>query len=225
MKSVLFDMKSPHRFALAAGLVAVSGAVSVLVAPELPERMVTHWNATGEPDGTMPKSVALALFPTLTALLLGMFAVIPRIDPLSENIDEFRPLYDRFVVGFTAFMTILHVGIVAFNLGYEFDFIQLVLVAVVSLFYFVGVLLNHAERNWFVGIRTPWTMSSTEVWERTHDLGAKLFKLTAAVALVGLLFEGYAIYFIIVPALLTAGITFVYSYVLYERLENEPGGV
>jgi uncharacterized membrane protein len=218
-------MKSTHRLGLAAGLVAVSGAVSVLAAPELPEQMATHWNAAGEPDDTMSKSVTLALVPVLTALLLGMFAVIPRIDPLSENIDEFRPIYDWFVVGFVAFMTVLHGGIVAFNLGYEFDFVLLVLAAVAILFYLVGLLLDRAERNWFIGIQTPWTMSSIEVWERTHDLGARLFKLTAALTLVGLLFEEYAVYFLVVPALLTAAITVVYSYYLYERLEEEPSGV
>ena len=99
-------MNSTHRFALAAGLVVASGAVSVLAAPDLPEQMATHWNAAGVPDDTMSKPVALTLFPVLTAVLLGMFAVIPRIDPLGENIAGFRPIYDWFVVGFTAFMAV-----------------------------------------------------------------------------------------------------------------------
>lgn len=218
-------MNSRYRFALAAGFVAVSGAVSVLAAPELPEQVVTHWNSAGEPNDMMSKWVALALIPALTALVLGVFAVIPRIDPLRENITEFRPVYDWFVVAFAAFMAILHGGIIAFNLGFEFDFMLFVLAAVAVLFYFVGVLLDHAERNWFVGITTPWTLSSAEVWEQTNDLGAILFKLTAAVALVGLFFDEYAVYFLIVPVLLTAGITVVYSYYLYERLEDEPSGV
>ncbi len=218
-------MNSTHRFAVAAGFVAVSGAVSVLAAPELPEQVVTHWNAVGEPNGTMSKWIALAFLPALSVLLLGLFAVIPRIDPLRENIAEFRPVYDWFVVALTAFLAILHGGIVAFNLGYEFDFTLFVLAAVALLLYLVGVLLDHAERNWFVGIRTPWTLSSTEVWERTNDLGATLFKLTAVVTLVGLLFDEYALYFLIVPVLLTAGITVIYSYFLYERLGEEPGGV
>jgi len=225
LKPVLSDMKSTHRFALAAGLVVASGVVSVLAAPDLPEQMATHWNAAGVPDDTMLKPVALVLIPILTAVLLGMFAVIPRIDPLGENIGEFRPIYDWFVVGFTAFMAIVHGGIVAFNLGYEFDFVLLLLAAVAILFYLVGVLLDHVERNWFVGIRTPWTMSSPEVWEQTNALGATLFKLTAAVALVGLLFGEYAIYFLIVPVLVTASITVVYSYYLYERLEEDPSDV
>ena len=220
LKPVLSDMKSTHRFALAAGLVVASGVVSVLAAPDLPEQMATHWNAAGVPDDTMSKPVALALIPILTAALLGMFAVIPRIDPLGENIAEFRPIYDWFVVGFTAFMAIVHGGIVAFNLGYEFDFTLLVLAAVAGLFYYVGVLLTHAEQNWFVGIRTPWTLSDERVWKRTHALGGRLFKLTAVVSLVGLAFGDYAVYFLLVPALATAAVTVVYSYYLYDRLDD-----
>ena len=214
-------MDSRRRFLIAAVVVIISGVLSVLAAPELPARMATHWNAAGQPDGTMSKPAALALFPAMSAILLVIFAVIPRIDPLRENIASFRPVYDWFVVVFVVFMTVIHGGVIAFNLGYEFDFTLLVLAAVAGLFYYVGVLLTHAERNWFVGIRTPWTLSSDEVWERTHRLGGRLFKLTAIIALVGLLFGDYAVYFLIVPALLTAGITIVYSYYLYEQIERD----
>ena len=213
-------MNSRHRFFIAAVFVVISGVMSVLAAPELPARMATHWNAAGQPDGTIQKAAALALLPAMTAGLLVLFALVPRIDPLRENIASFRPMYDWFVVVFTAFMAVIHGGVIAFNLGYEFDFTLLVLAAVAGLFYYVGVLLEHAERNWFVGIRTPWTLSSDDVWERTHRLGGRLFKLTALIALVGLFFGEYAIYFLVVPALLTAGITVVYSYYLYEQLER-----
>jgi len=92
--------------------------------------------------------------------ILGLFAVIPRIDPLRENIAEFRSYYDWFVVIFTIYMFVVHAGVVAFNLGYEFDFTYLILVAAAGLFYYSGVVLTHAKQNWFVGIRTPWTLSS-----------------------------------------------------------------
>lgn len=214
-------MNSRHRFLVAAAFVVVSTVTSVLTAPELPARLATHWNAAGQPDGTMSKPAALALLPALTGGLLVVFALVPRIDPLRENIASFRPVYDWFVVVFSAFMTVIHGGVIAFNLGYEFDFTLLVLAAVAGLFYYVGVLLTHAERNWFVGIRTPWTLSSDDVWARTHRLGGRLFKLTALVALVGLFFGDDAIYFLVVPALLTAGITIAYSYYLYEQLERD----
>ncbi|MEF8813494.1 MAG: SdpI family protein [Halovenus sp.] len=216
-------MNSTHRFAVAAVSVVFALGLSAIAAPDLPEQLVIHWNAAGEPNGTMSKTPAIILIPALSAVLLVLFAAVPRIGPLRENIVSFRPVYDWFVVVFTAFMAALHGGIIAFNLGYEFDFTLFVLAAVALLFYYVGILLTHAKRNWFVGIRTPWTLSSDEVWDRTHELGSRLFKLTAVIALVGLLFGEYAVYFLVIPALLTAGITLVYSYYLYEHIERRSG--
>ncbi|WP_338729146.1 SdpI family protein [Haladaptatus sp. DJG-WS-42] len=213
-------MNTRQRFAIAAGFVLVAALVGILAAPSLPDRLVTHWNAAGVPNDTMSKPVALAFAPVLAALLLALFAAIPRIDPRRENIQSFRPYYDWLVVIITGFIALVHVGVIAFNLGYEFDFTLLILAAVAFLFYYIGILLTHAERNWFVGVRTPWTLSSDVVWTRTHVLAGRLFKLTAVISLVGLLFGEYAIYFLLVPALVTSAITVVYSYYLYEQVER-----
>ncbi|PGF15322.1 hypothetical protein CP556_03710 [Natrinema sp. CBA1119] len=214
-------MKTTHRLTLAGAFVVLAGVASLLAAPELSDPLVTRWNAAGEPDGTMSKTLGLAFVPVLSAALVALLAAVPRIDPLGENVDAFRAAYDWFVVAFAGFMFVLHAGILAFNLGYEFDFTLLVLGSVAVLFYGVGALLTRAEPNWFVGIRTPWTLSSEAVWERTHELGGRLFKLTAVVSLIGLFFGEYAVYFLVVPALLTAAITTAYSYYLYERLERD----
>jgi uncharacterized membrane protein len=213
-------MDSTRRSLVAAAFVGLSVLVSVLAAPELPTELVTHWNAAGEPDGTMSRTVALALIPGLSAVLLGLFVLIPRVDPLRANIAAFRRHYDWFVVLFTAYMFLVHAGIVAFNLGYEFDFLALVMLGVAGLLYYVGVLLETAKRNWFVGIRTPWTLSSDAVWDATHQLGSRLFKICALAAVFAIFAGEYAVYFVLVPTLGTAVITFVYSYVMYERLEG-----
>ncbi len=216
-------MNTRQRLTLAGGFVVLAGVASVLAAPELPDPLVTHWNAAGEPDGTMAKGPALALVPALSAVLVALLALVPRIDPLGENVESFRPAYDWFIVLFAAFMFVVHAGIIAFNLGYRFDFTLLVLGAIAVLFYGVGELLTRAEPNWFVGIRTPWTLSSEAVWERTHELGGRLFKLTAVVSLIGFFFGEHAVYFLVVPALLTAGVTVGYSYYCYQQLEGERG--
>jgi len=214
-------MNSRQRFGIAAGLVVLSAIASVLAAPDLPAVMVSHWNAAGTPNGTMAKPLALALVPAIGVGLLALFAAIPRIDPLRENIAAFRPYYDWLVVIVAGFLLAIHLATIAFNLGYAVDMTVVTIVTVAVLYYYLGMLLPHAERNWFVGIRTPWTLSSPDVWERTHVLGGRLFKLSAVLALVGLLFGSAAIYFVLVPALLTAGITFGYSYLVYERLERD----
>ncbi len=220
-------MNTIYRFGFAVGFVALAGIASIAAAPDLPDQFVTHWDATGEPDGTMSTTIGIWLLPGLTAGLVGLFALLPRIDPLRENIADFRPYYDWFVVVVAAYMTLLHVGMVAFNLGYEFDFTLLVLAGMVPLFYYVGVVLEQAKRNWFIGIRTPWTLSSDEVWDRTNAVGARLFKWSALVALVGLV-GGYAsgavelaFAALFVPLMVTAFGTVVYSYYLYRELETD----
>ena len=85
------------------------------------------------------------------------------------------------------------------------------------LFYYTGILLEHAERNWFIGIRTPWTLSSERVWKKTHKRGGILFKISGIIAAFSIFFQAYAFYFTIIPILLVALYTIVYSYYEYER--------
>ncbi|ELZ44263.1 hypothetical protein C464_15560 [Halorubrum coriense DSM 10284] len=209
------------RFGVAALLVAAAGAASLAVAPDLPEQMVTRWNAAGEPTGTLSRTAGMWLVPGLAAGLVGLFALLPRIDPLGENIAGFRVHYDRFVVVVTAFLAALHLAVLAVNLGYAVDVTTVAVAGAAALFYYLGTLLPHVEPNWFVGIRTPWTLSDDAVWDRTHALGGRLFKLSAALAVVGLFAGEYAIYFLVGPAVATAAITAGYSYVLYARRPDE----
>jgi uncharacterized membrane protein len=209
------------RFGAAALLLAVGAAASAAVAPDLPERMVTTWNGAGEPTGTLPRTLGMWLVPGLGAALLGLFALLPRIDPLGGNVAAFRVHYDRFVVVISAFLTVVHLAVLAVNLGYAVDVTTLALAGTAALYYYLGTLLPHVEPNWFLGIRTPWTLSDDDVWERTHALGARLFKLSALIAVAGLAFGEYAVYFLVGPALATAAVTVTYSYVLYARGERE----
>ncbi|GAB7093480.1 SdpI family protein [Halolamina litorea] len=209
------------RFGLAGAIVAASAAVGVLAAPSLPAEMATHWNAAGQPDDTLPKAAALAVLPAVSIGLLALFAALPRIDPRRENVASFRAAYDWFVVLLVGFLSVIQVGIVAYNLGYRFPFVSLVLLGAAGLLYYAGVLVGRAEQNWFVGIRTPWTLESEEVWERTHEVGAPLFKLCAASTLLAAVFTDWALLLTVAPVLLTVVITVGYSYRLSQRLEAE----
>ncbi|QAU13210.1 SdpI family protein [Halorubrum sp. BOL3-1] len=209
------------RFGVAALLVAVGAVASLATAPDLPERMVTTWNAAGGPTGTLARTAGMWLVPGLAAGLIGLFALLPRIDPLGGNIAAFRVHYDRFVVIVTAFLVALHLAVLAVNLGYAVNVTTVAVAGAAALFYYLGTLLPHIEPNWFVGIRTPWTLSDDTVWDRTHALGGRLFKISAAVAVVGLLVGEYAVYFLVGPALATVAVTAAYSYVLYARRREE----
>ena len=208
------------RFGAAALLVAVGAAASLAVAPDLPARMVTTWNAAGEPTGTLSKTVGTWLVPGLAAGLLGLFALLPRIDPLRGNVAAFRVHYDRFVVVFTAFLVAVHLAVLAANLGYAVDVTTLGVAGGAALCYYLGTLLPHVEPNRFVGIRTPWTLSDERVWDRTHERTAPLFAVAALCALAAAVVPEYALVLLVGPVTAIALASTVYSFVLYRRLNH-----
>ncbi|NMC78094.1 MAG: SdpI family protein, partial [Chloroflexi bacterium] len=84
-------------------------------------------------------------------------------------------------------------------------------------FYAIGGLLGKAKRNFFIGIRTPWTLSSDFVWQQTHRRGALLFKIAGVVILVGMLLPQYAMWIMLSACMVAALYTIVYSYWLFQR--------
>jgi uncharacterized membrane protein len=86
------------------------------------------------------------------------------------------------------------------------------------LFFFVGYLMRKSKRNFFIGIRTPWTLSSDRVWDETHRLGSILFMLSGTLAFLGAFFGGpIAFWLLLIPLIGSTVITLVYSYILYQR--------
>lgn len=207
-----------RRTVVGLALVVLTGLVSLLAAPSLPAEMTTHWNAAGTPDDTLPKSAVLVGGPAFVLGMVLLFEAIPRVDPLAGNIAEFQDAYDALAVLVAGFMAYTYGFVVAWNLGYEVAVEQALAPAIAVLFVAVGFLLERAERNWFVGIRTPWTLSSETVWRHTHDRAATLFKLGGVVALGGLVLPEYFVYFVIVPAAGVSLFAFVYSYLDYRRV-------
>jgi uncharacterized membrane protein len=205
------------------GLVILSFILSIYFYPLVPEQMATHWNTQGEVNGYMSKLWGLFFTPVVITGIAILFLVIPRIDPKKENIEKFRKYYDGFIILFISFMVAVHLQILLWNVGIQIS-PNLVLPAGTGLlFYYIGILMENADRNWFVGIRTPWTLSSDRVWKKTNQLGGKLFKLAGIVAIFGTFFPKFAVFFIVVPVLLVAGFTVVYSYLEYQKELKETG--
>ena len=111
----------------------------------------------------------------------------------------------------------VHLHILLWNTGTQISPNAVIPLGMGLLFYYAGVLTENAEQNWFIGIRTPWTLSSEKVWKRTNRLGGKLFRIAGITAFSGVFFPEYAIYFILVPAVIVVVITVVYSYLEYKK--------
>ncbi|MBN2454313.1 SdpI family protein [Candidatus Woesearchaeota archaeon] len=200
-------------------LIIAAFAISAYYYPQFPEQIASHWNSAGEVDGYMGKFWGLFLMPIITAALLLLFLIIPKIDPLRKNVEKFRAYFDNFILIIIGFMFYIHLLTIVWNSGTTFSMGKAMAPAMAVIFYYAGVLMGKAKRNWFIGIRTPWTLSSDEVWDKTHKLGAKLFKIAAAVVLFGMLFAENMLV-VLVPVLLAAFIPIIYSYFEYKKAKK-----
>lgn len=188
--------------------------------PQMPNQMASHWNAAGEANDTMSKCWALYLMPGITLLMYLMFLVIPKIDPLKKNIAKFRIWFDWFILLMAIFLFYVYILTIAYNLGYTFNMTTALLPAMGVLFIFIGQMLGHAERNWFIGIRTPWTLSSDNVWKKTHMLAGKLFKAAGVLIFLTVVLDRFALWIVLVSVLWAGLYPVVYSYFEYQREEK-----
>ncbi len=198
-------------------IIILAFAISIYFYPIMPDKIASHWDAQGQVNGYMAKFWGLFLIPLLSIILLALFLLIPKIDPLKENIAEFRKYFDGFIVLLFLFLFYIHLLTIFWNLNIHFNMIQVLMPALAILFYYIGILTANAKRNWFIGIRTPWTLSSEKVWDKTHQLGGKMFKASAIIALLGIFFQQFAIFFVLIPVIFTAVYTIIYSYFEYQK--------
>jgi len=190
--------------------------------PALPDPMPTHWNAAGQVDGWMPKFWGAFLFPIVMAAVWLTFLVLPRISPKGFEMEPFLRAWG--VCKVTILALLLFIGVLvlrAAESGGELPRTPL-LASLGVLFVVLGNLLGKVTRNFFVGIRTPWTIASEEVWYRTHRLGGRLF-VAAGLFVVAAAFFRQGVWPIVVAVGLAGLVPVVYSYVIYRRLEGLPG--
>lgn len=204
-------------------LIAILAATlaSALVYPRLPEMAASHWNAAGQVDNYMPRFWAAFLMPIISLGMLLLFLVIPALDPLKANIYKFRPYYNAFIALIIVFMLFIHGVTLAWNLGYDqFNIGNAIIPAVGLIFIFAGVMMAKAKRNFFIGIRTPWTLSNDTVWDETHKLGSKMF-IGAGIVTILSAFFGELSFWIMFPVIMLAAlIPIVYSYFLWRRISQ-----
>lgn len=198
-------------------IIILTLAITVLTYPALPDRIPSHWNINGEVDGYSSTLWGVLIVPLLMVPITALLFLLPRIDPLRKNYQKFRRYYDGFILVFAAFLFIIQLQILLAGLGYPVSPTLVFPLILGGLFIYLGFLIEHAEQNWFVGIRTPWTMSSERVWKKTHARGGTLFKIAGIIAIAGVLFGRYSLWFVLVPVFAIAVYLVVYSYREFQR--------
>ena len=199
-------------------LIIISFFIAIYFYPVFPDQVATHWGIDNQVNGYSSKAFGLFFMPVLSVFLFFLFIFLPKIEPYKKNFNQFKNYFQNFINIVFAFLFYVYLISIIWNLDFHFNVIQVLSPAFAVLFYYAGVLTSHAKRNWFVGIRNPWTMSSQLVWDKTHQIGGKLFKLTGLISLFSLFFPNLAIFFILVPVIFVTVFIFVYSYLEYRKI-------
>jgi uncharacterized membrane protein len=210
-------MRISRQLLIVIGLVVVAFVVTIYFYPQMPAKIATHWNAKGQVDGYMSKDARMFLMPFVMAGIVILLYFIPSLDPRRRNIERFRPYYEGFIIVMSVFLLAVQYQIILWNLGIKLSPNIFIPIAIGLLFFYIGILCEKAKPNWFVGIRTPWTLSSDRVWAKTHRLSGILFKIAGIIAIAGAFFQKYAIWFVIFPVFALTAITVIYSFLLYKR--------
>jgi len=211
-------MSNRNTLIIVIGIITVSLLAGLLLWNQLPDSMASHWGMDDQVNGHMSKLWGVLMPPLLSLGILTLFFIIPVIDPLKANIQTFRKFFNTFIILISLFLAYVYGLSLAWNLGYtDFKMSRAMLPAMGLLFVFMGMIIGKARRNYFIGIRTPWTLSSDKVWDETHRVGGKLFSAAGAITMLGIFFPSYAEWFLILPLIGTTGFSVVYSYILYQR--------
>lgn len=195
--------------------------VSMYFWDHLPEIVPTHFNAKGEADGWGPKWINAYLFPLIAVIIYLLILLLPLIDP-KKKIQNNQKSISRIRVFTSLFMVGIYGVIMAKTLGYSINIGTYITAGVGLLILILGNYMNSIKPNYFVGVRTPWTLESPEVWKSTHRFTSKLWTISGAgmIVLGFIPFFNESPFFIITYVLIIAIPPVAYSYILFNKLEK-----
>lgn len=195
--------------------------------PSAPAQIPTHWGLDGQVNGYGGKFEALLLLPLLALLIYVIMLFAPRLDPGRLNYEKFQGAYTVLRLTVVAFLAVIYGLIIAAMRGHAVDMQRMAPLLAGLLMVVIGTVLGKIRPNWFVGIRTPWTLSSKTSWEKTHRAAGKILTvggvLLAAAGLSGSQPAIIAAFVVFLAGMLG---TVVYSYLVWRTAPDRipPGG-
>ncbi len=203
---------------LAPAVTAAMWIFALAVYARLPQRVPSHWNLQGEVDGWMEKPWGPLMQPIIATVMLGVLWLLPRIDPRRANVERFAEDRRLLVNLMILFFAVVQAATFTHALGWPVQVDRVIMASIGLLLVGLGNYLPRIRSNWFMGIRTPWTMDNERVWRATHRVGGRAFVAAGLVIALAALLPQAAGEWLAGTALAVAvAVPLVYSYVAYRR--------
>jgi uncharacterized membrane protein len=186
--------------------------------PAAPERIPSHWNGAGEVDRYGGKLEGLLLLPALSLGVYLLFLALPRVDPGRANYERFAGAYSVIKIATIVVLAVLY-GILHVALrGHPVNMSIVTALIAGGAFIVLGDVMGKTRPNWFVGIRTPWTLSSKMSWSKTHRVGGWLLIVAGlGLLLIGLVRPEWGPGAILMASIALVVWAFVYSYLIWRH--------
>jgi uncharacterized membrane protein len=201
-------------------IVAVQVIVAVYGLVVLPDTVPIHWGINGQPNGYGSKWLATLLYPLMSigiyALIRLLLAAGPRLGGRQSTKANLQ-VAKIVLAGILLFLLIIQLLTTAVSLGVGLDVTTVVTLAISVLFIFLGNFMGKIQRNFWMGIRTPWTLTNSVVWERTHRLGGWLFVVVGLVGIPCSFIPPLRPWGILGLIVAVSIFLYIYSYVCYRQ--------
>jgi uncharacterized membrane protein len=187
----------------------------VLVWNKLPEQLPIHWNVQGQIDNYGPKWI----FPIITVVIYVLMLLVPQIDPRRKNYEKFGKSYYIIRLLLMCFFSIIFSTVITSGLGIAINIERIIVPSLLVLFMVIGNYMSTLRFNWFIGIRTPWTMTNEDIWRKTHFFAGRLWFWTNLIALpISFLFSNLTLYVFLLTIVTSITIApIIYSYLLFRK--------
>ncbi len=216
-------MSNPIKYTLKSewpSLAMILGIIifSAIVYPGLSDKIASHWNFAGQVDGWSNKNFMICFFPGLIIFMYALMSIMPNIDPKKDSYTGFATTYNNFKNLLVGVLSLIYVITILVNLGYNINISKIISLIIGTMLIVIGFMLKNIKSNWFIGIRTPWTMSSTVVWEKTHQASVYFFGfLGLSLIATPYLPNPWNIIIFTLGILQMIGGTIIYSYFIYKK--------
>lgn len=183
----------------------------------IPDIIPIHWGVDGSIDGWGPRYVSL-ITPLMIVGIYYLWKVIPKVAVFKSAFRKLGDRYDHFLTVMILFFMVVQLMMIVSSFGVSVDARYFIIPSITILFMYIGRILKNVKRNYFMGIRTPWTLSSDKSWKQTHERGAKLFQVFGLLFLIILILPSeYMLLIIVIPLMSMIAYLYVYSYFVWKK--------
>lgn len=192
---------------------------NILVFNYLPAQVPTHWGVTGQVDAYMAKEIGIWVMPGLSLALTVFFKYLPQFDPKNKNYTLFAHEWNIIQISLVGFLSFMHFLILYFSFNPNANFLSIFFVGLGVFFVLLGNYLSKIRQNYFIGVRTPWTLDSTDNWNKTHRYASWCFVIIG----IFIIIEAFTLWlppiFVILGIIILSILPMIYSFLLFKKAE------